>query len=77
MTNEVVFCFDVDQVVMDLIHHHQVGVVSTILETWQVESAHHICRATGAVVISNNESSSTALDLFDLLDISVSVVILI
>ena len=70
----IVFCcFDVDQVVMDLVHHHQAAVESTILERWPVESAHHICHATGAVVISNNESSSTALDLFNLLDISVSV----
>ena len=56
----IVFCcFDVDQVVMDLVHHHQAAVESTILERWPVESAHHICHATGAVVISNNKSSST------------------
>ena len=73
MISEVVFSFDVDQVVMDLVHHHQAAVESTILERWPFEDVHHICYATGAVVISHNESSSTALDLFDLLNISLSV----
>ena len=34
------------------------------------ESAHHICHAAGMAVIFNNESSSTALDLLDLLNTS-------
>ena len=60
----IVFCcFDVDQVVMDLVHHHQAAVESTILERWPVESAHHICHATGAVVISNNKSNSNTAGL--------------
>ena len=71
--SEVVFSFDVDQVVMNLVHHHQAAVESTILERWPFEGVHHICHATGAVVISHNESSSTTLDLSDLLNISLSV----
>ena len=50
MISEVVFSFDVDQVVMDLVHHHQAAVESTILERWPFEDVYHVCHATDILI---------------------------
>ena len=70
---EVVFTLDVDQVMMNLVEHQQAALKASFLKGRPVEGTDHIRDAAGALIVANNKTSGASLNLFDLVDVPLSV----
>ena len=73
MRGEVVSPLDVNQVVVNLIQHHEAALEMSFLQRRPDEGLDHVRDTAGSLIVAHYKTSSTSLDLLHLMKVALGV----